>query len=89
MATRMKSFRLDEWTANTIEQTAGEMGISQAGVIALAVEAFKRYGVDTALSCTDFKDNSAAAYSTLIQMSQRGGGIEYEIRGQIDACARF
>ena len=89
MATKMKSFRLDEWTAHTIEQTATEMGISQASVIALAVEAFKSYGVDFALNCTDYKDNSASAYSTLISKSAYGSTIENEVRDQIEACARL
>lgn len=88
MATKMKSFRLDEWTAKTIEQTAEEMGISQANVISLAVEAFKCYGVDIALNNADYKDNSAAAYSTLIEMSHHGENIYYEITKQINACAR-
>lgn len=88
MATKMKSFRLDDWTAKTIEQTAEEMGISQASVISLAVEAFKCYGIDIALNNADYKDNSAAAYSTLINMSQHGDNIYYEIRQQIDACAQ-
>ena len=88
MATKMKSFRLDEWTAKTIEQTAEEMGLSQSSVIALAIEAFTCYEVDTALGCADFKDNDAAAYSTLIEMSQHGQSIAHAVRDMIDACAR-
>jgi len=89
MATKMKSFRLDEWTANEIERAADEMGISQANVISLAVQAFTAYGIDRALNSVDFRDNSVSAYSSLIDMSARGESIHYDIRGQIDACAKF
>lgn len=89
MATKMKSFRLDEWTANEIEKTAEDMGLSQSAVIMLAIRAFTAYGIDTTLNNTNYLDNSASAYMSLIGMSQRDDSIKYDIRGSIESCAMF
>ena len=88
MATKkMKSFRLDEWTAKMIADTAADMGLSQSDVVALAVQAFTTYGVDHALGVVDYRNNDADAYSTLIEMSHHGSSIECEIQDMIRACA--
>lgn len=89
MATKMKSFRLNEWAANEIEKTAEDMGLSQAAVITLAIRAFKAYGIDTTLARADYLDNSTSAYSALIGMSQRGGSIQAEIRETVAACLDY
>lgn len=87
MTTKMKSFRLDEWTASLIEETASEMNLSQSKLLTLAMEAFTNYGIDRTLNELDNgKKGRTNYYLTLIQMSSYSRAIEDEIKNQVTAC---
>ena len=87
METKMESFELDEWTAKAIADLAQDMGIPQADVVSLAVQAFAAYGISDALGRVNYRDNDADAYSRLIDLSCHGQSIECEVQGMIRACA--
>lgn len=90
MSKVMRSYRLDEGTTETLRETADYLGMSQADVIALALDAFVSFGIDMALDDAARKHGIATRdYHATIRHTANGTPTRDRIRNAIDATAEL